>query len=86
MLLGPRQVGKTTLILQAAEELGKPYHYVSADTAMLQSLAWIQQQWEIARLKADTEKGALLILDEAQKIPHWSDLIKELWDQDTRKK
>lgn len=84
MLLGPRQVGKTTLILQAAEECGKPYHYISADTATLQSLSWIQQQWEIGRLKVDSKKGALLIIDEVQKIPHWSDLIKELKDQDIR--
>lgn len=86
VLLGPRQVGKTTLVLQAAEEINKPYHYISADTATLQSLGWIEQQWEIARLKTDVPQGALLIIDEVQKIPHWSDVIKELWDQDTRKK
>ncbi|HSX38066.1 MAG TPA: ATP-binding protein [Chlamydiales bacterium] len=86
VLLGPRQVGKTTLILQAAKELNKPYHYISADTATLQSLAWIEQQWEIARLKIDPKRGALLIIDEVHKIPHWSDIIKDLWDQDTRKK
>src|SRR4051812_27060938 len=86
VLLGPRQVGKTTLILQAVEAIDKPYHYISADTATLQSLSWIQQQWEIARLKIHEQKGVLLIIDEAQKIPHWSDLIKELWDEDTRKK
>lgn len=85
VLLGPRQVGKTTLILQAAEEMQKPYHYISADTATLQSVSWIEQQWETARLKVDSKKGALLIIDEVQKIPHWSDLIKELWDQDSRK-
>ena len=43
VLLGPRQVGKTTLALQAAEEIGKPCHYISADLATLQSLSWIQQ-------------------------------------------
>jgi len=86
VLLGPRQVGKTTLILQAAEEVNKPYHYVSADTATLQSLAWIQQEWEVARMKVEPKRGALLIIDEVQKIPHWSDVVKELWDQDTRKK
>jgi len=84
VLLGPRQVGKTTLALQAAEALSKPCHYISADTATLQDLAWLQQQWEIARQKIDPKKGALLIIDEVQKIPHWSDLIKSLWDEDTR--
>jgi predicted AAA+ superfamily ATPase len=85
-LLGPRQVGKTTLALQAAEALHKPYHYISADLATLQDLAWLQQQWEIARGKIKDRRGALLVIDEVQKIPNWSALIKSLWDEDTRKK
>lgn len=85
-LLGPRQVGKTTLALQVAEELKKPSRYVSADLAALQDLAWIQGQWEAARELAKREGSALLIIDEVQKIPHWSDLVKFLWDQDTASK
>lgn len=84
VLLGPRQVGKTTLALQAAEEIHKPVHYISADLATLQDLSWIEQQWEVARQKADSQQGALLIIDEVQKIPRWSEMIKALWDQDTR--
>jgi predicted AAA+ superfamily ATPase len=83
VLLGPRQVGKTTLALQVAEEIKKPSHYISADLATLQNVAWIQQQWEVARNMVET-KGVLLIIDEVQKIAHWSDAIKALWDQDTR--
>src|SRR5579862_5856535 len=86
VLLGPRQVGKTTLALQAAEEIGRPSHYVTADLATLQSLAWLQEQWEIARQKADPVKGGLLIIDEVQKIPDWSNLVKSLWDADTRER
>jgi hypothetical protein len=84
VLLGPRQVGKTTLALQLGEALQGPYHYVSADMALLQDPAWILQQWEIARQKIDSASGALFIIDEVQKIPHWSEVIKSLWDQDTR--
>ena len=84
VLLGPRQVGKTTLALQIAEEIKKPSHYISADLATLQSAAWIQQQWEVARNKVESVHGAVLIIDEVQKIGHWSDTIKSLWDQDTR--
>src|SRR5690348_13353344 len=84
VLLGPRQVGKTTLALQVAEAIKKPSHYISADLATLQNVAWIQQQWEVARNKVEPNLGALLIIDEVQKIPHWSDAIKALWDQDTR--
>lgn len=84
VLLGPRQVGKTTLALQAAQATDKPCHYISADLATLQDLAWLRQQWEIARRKVRARKGAILIIDEVQKIPHWSDMVKALWDEDTR--
>jgi uncharacterized protein len=30
--------------------------------------------------------GALLVLDEAQKVPQWSETVKRLWDADTRAK
>lgn len=86
VLLGPRQVGKTTLAIQVTEFLDKPFHFISADLATLQSLAWLEQQWEVARKKVDEKKGCVLIVDEIQKIPHWSDLIKSLWDADTRNK
>jgi uncharacterized protein len=83
-LVGPRQVGKTTLAHQVAHALKKELHYVSADLATLQDGAWIEQQWNIARALARSHtNGALLIVDEVQKIPHWSNIIKFLWDQDS---
>lgn len=84
VLLGPRQVGKTTLAVQVAEEIQKPVHYISADIATLEDLSWIRAQWELARLKVDTIHGALFIIDEVQKIPKWSEVIKSLWDEDSR--
>lgn len=84
VLLGPRQVGKTTLALQVTEFLDKPFHFISADMATLQDLSWLQQQWEVARQKIVKGKGCILIVDEVQKIPNWSNLIKSLWDADTR--
>ena len=30
------------------------------------------------------EAGALLVLDEVQKIPRWSETVKRLWDGDSR--
>ena len=82
-LIGPRQVGKTTLARQVAEELKRPSHNVSADLATLQDTSWLQQQWDTARELAKSEGKAFLIVDEIQKIPHWSDMVKFLWDQDT---
>jgi len=82
-LLGPRQVGKTTLATQVAKELGIQSKYISADLATLQDISWLQQQWDVARELAKLEGSALLIVDEIQKIPNWSDMVKSLWDQDT---
>lgn len=82
-LIGPRQVGKTTLARQVADELEISSRYVTADLATLQDISWLQQQWDVARELAKSEGKALFIVDEIQKIPHWSDMVKLLWDQDT---
>jgi Predicted ATPase (AAA+ superfamily) len=82
-LIGPRQVGKTTLARQVVDELGIASHNISADLAAFQDVSWLQQQWEAARELAKVQGKALLIVDEIQKIPHWSDVVKLLWDQDS---
>lgn len=83
VLAGPRQVGKTTLARQAIEALDRPAHFASADRPGLEPSAWIEQQWDIARLLARESGAALLVLDEVQKVRRWSDLVKALWDEDT---
>ncbi len=85
-LSGPRQVGKTTLIQQVMKDIGIPGHYVSADAVSAASPVWLQQQWETARIKHKStrhKKGFILVIDEIQKIPGWSNTVKLLWDQDT---
>ena len=87
VLLGPRQVGKTTLARQATDRLSLPSHFATADEPALKSAGWIAQQWETARLlclKSGPElQPALLVLDEMQKISGWSETVKRLWDEDT---
>ena len=86
VLYGPRQVGKTTIARQVMETVSIPVHFATADEPTLRDRQWVSQQWEIARIKIpDTQKRAeaLLILDEAQKITGWSEIIKRLWDEDT---
>jgi predicted AAA+ superfamily ATPase len=87
VLAGPRQTGKTTLVHQVADDTPVPVHYASADEPTLQSRTWIEQQWETGRLlNAGTKgkDGALLVLDEVQKVTGWSEVVKRLWDGDTR--
>jgi predicted AAA+ superfamily ATPase len=86
VVTGPRQVGKSTLVQQVADEIAAPVRYVSADEPTLRGPDWIAQQWEAGRLAAKDagRGGALLVLDEIQKIPAWSETVKRLWDEDTR--
>ena len=84
VLAGPRQVGKTTLVRQVIQASKLPAHYASADEPSLRDRTWIEQQWDAARLKAREGKaGALLVLDEVQKVSDWSAVVKLLWDADT---
>ena len=86
VVAGARQVGKSTLVQQATEILDMPVRYVSADEPTLRGADWIGQQWEAARLSIAGNNGAVLVLDEIQKIPAWSETVKRLWDEDTRAK
>jgi predicted AAA+ superfamily ATPase len=88
VVAGPRQTGKTTLVRQIAPQAGMPFRYASADEPALRERGWIADQWEAARLEAGDagRGGTLLVLDEIQKIPGWSETVKRLWDEDTRAK
>lgn len=86
VLAGPRQTGKTTLARQIMAGMKIPGHYASADEPALKDRTWLEQQWEVARSKtrsADQIRKSLLVLDEIQKIPGWSETVKRLWDEDT---
>jgi predicted AAA+ superfamily ATPase len=82
---GPRQVGKTTLVRRVLARLDRPCHYVSADEPALRDATWLRTQWEQARLLSGEPgaEGAVLAIDEVQKIVGWSEVVKRLWDEDT---
>lgn len=88
IILGPRQVGKTTLAGQLCDSLNIPHIFISADSIPTSNLLWIDQQWEVARLKLGSSESneLLLVIDEIQKIINWAEAIKKNWDFDTRNK
>jgi len=88
IIMGPRQVGKSTLIYQFCEGMDTPYDYFSGDNANRFDTSWIPNRWQEARMKMDLhgDKERILIIDEVQKIDGWSEQVKKEWDEDTRRK
>jgi predicted AAA+ superfamily ATPase len=86
VILGPRQVGKTTMVTQLLTQLSIPNLNESADAIAATNSSWLVQVWESARLrlKASGATEFLLVIDEIQKIDNWSEVIKQQWDKDTR--
>ncbi|OGB26451.1 MAG: AAA family ATPase [Burkholderiales bacterium RIFCSPLOWO2_02_FULL_57_36] len=49
--------------------------------------AWLVAQWQRARAATrESDDGHILVLDEIQKIPRWSEAVKGLWDADRAEK
>ena len=84
VVMGPRQTGKTTAVKQALEGAGIPaVAFDAGSVRALSTASRIAIEWEQARLLARREGSAVLFIDEAQKVAGWSDVVKELWDEDS---
>ncbi len=82
VILGPRQVGKTTTILEYLRTHHQDsHHYVSSDSLFNASPAWLREQW----MSAQTRQK-LLVVDEIQKCENWAEVLKTLWDESKRHK
>ncbi len=78
ILVGPRQVGKTTGVRQFLAQGEPKAHYANADDLLVSDRNWLLEQWQQALLLGE---GALLVIDEIQKVPNWPETIKALWDK-----
>ena len=107
---GPRQTGKTTLAIQALNQIERPHRYIAVarpDSSTFpfvpdptgspvshgsgnstradvgRDARWLVGQWELARQDAmRSPNGFVLVIDEIQRIPDWSLMVKGLWDHD----
>jgi len=87
VLIGPRQVGKTTAAEQVVEQLGMSHHFAAADLPLPPGPEWIETQWRLAEAKSrESAAPVLLVLDEVQKVAGWSEVVKNLWDARRRSK
>lgn len=85
VIVGPRQVGKSTLIQQVLSEISLPHVYETADTVNPSQSMWIHEVWEHVRAKMEFLHLSeyVLVIDEIQKINNWSEYVKKEWDFDT---
>ena len=88
VILGSRQVGKITMITQLLSQLSILNLYESADAVSVTNFAWLTQLWEAAKLRIKISGATeyLIVIDEIQKIDNWSEIVKQQWDKNTRKK
>ena len=70
IIMGPRQVGKSTLVGQYTDGLDIPFDFIAADGVNREDTNWISARWQDARMKMDMhgENERILIIDEVQKI------------------
>lgn len=82
VIVGPRQIGKTTLALQIIDHWKGSSIYETADQPGTPSFSWLEGIWQQARALPRKNDPTLIVIDEVQKIPRWSNLVKKLFDED----
>jgi predicted AAA+ superfamily ATPase len=86
LLSGPRQVGKTTLLLSLAGEIGDRAIYAACDAPEAGIAGWWEATWRKAEALASSKAPACLLLDEVQHLPGWAKRVKAEWDRVLRAK
>lgn len=85
VVMGARQVGKSTVVRQVLKDIDLPYQFFSADNIPATKQSWISDCWDAVRSikKSNNYKSMILVIDEIQKISNWSEAVKKEWDSDT---
>ena len=85
VVMGPRQVGKSTVVKQVLGSINSPYQLFTADNVPASNNTFIANCWSIVRnlYKVKELDSIILVIDEIQKIRNWSEAVKKEWDDDT---
>lgn len=85
VVMGPRQVGKSTVVKQVLQDLDVPYLLFSADNVPASNTAWVSNCWAAVRSLKESKglECVILVIDEIQKITNWSEVVKKEWDDDS---
>lgn len=80
LLTGPRQVGKTTLLLELAAAWPERAVYAAGDDPEAALPGFWERCWVEAQRRAQ-DGVALLLLDEIHRFPGWAEQLKGYWDR-----
>lgn len=85
VVMGPRQVGKSTVVKQVLQDLNEPYQLFSADNVPASNTGWVSNCWAAVRSLKESKglESMILVIDEIQKISNWSEVVKKEWDDDS---
>ncbi len=85
VVMGARQIGKSTVVKQVLKDLDTPYQLFSADNVPTTNSVWISDCWAAVRSLKQSKgwSSMILVIDEIQKISNWSEAVKKEWDSDT---
>jgi predicted AAA+ superfamily ATPase len=81
LLVGPRQVGKTTVLLDLAHRLGWERHYHPCDAAPSSLPGFWERAWAAVREEAVGAGKAAIFLDEVHHLSDWAGRLKAEWDR-----
>ncbi len=84
-----KYVAADQLLPDATDPFTSPFAETALATQIIPgaqpTAEWLAQQWMQARARAKTlprEERFVLAIDEIQKVPRWSEIVKGLWDAD----
>lgn len=78
VVMGARQIGKSTVVKQVLKDISIPYQLFSADNVPATNSSWISNCWAAVRSlkQSNSWECAILVIDEIQKISNWSEVVK----------
>ena len=85
VIMGARQIGKSTVVKQVLKDVDEPFQFYSADNVPATNSAWISDCWAAVRSLKQSNgwNSAIIVIDEIQKISNWSEAVKKEWDNDS---
>jgi len=81
LLTGPRQVGKTTLLLELAGSLGDRAIYAAADSPEASLPGHWERMWAKVDAMLNRTERIVVLLDEVHRLPDWAARLKAEWDR-----